>query len=90
MTFTSRRSNSTGGDQQGDQREYRGHLHEHAHRHRLTEPTPLAAPVNTEINDAWSGFTTTAERRIIYRDDKGTGDLYESTREGEGWSGPGP
>lgn len=89
MTFTSRRSNSTGGKINKATSEYFEDIYTSTRTATgWTEPTPLAAPVNTEINDASVGLYNDGRTMIIYRDDKGTGDLYESTREGEGWSEP--
>lgn len=89
MSFTSRRSNSTGGKINRATNEY----FEDIYGSTLTgtgwtAPVPLEAPVNTEINDASVGLYNDGKTMIIYRDDKGVGDLFESTREGETWSQP--
>ncbi|MBL0046019.1 MAG: PD40 domain-containing protein [Flavobacteriales bacterium] len=44
--------------------------------------------MNSTINDASVGLFNDGRTMIIYRDDSGTGDLYESKREGETWSEP--
>lgn len=91
MTFTSRRSNSTGGKINKATNEY----FEDIYASMLTtagwsEPTPLSVPVNSEINDASVGLYNDGKTMIIYRDDNGTGDLFESTLEGGAWTAPKP
>lgn len=89
MTFTSRRSNSTGGKINKATNEYFEDIYAAAwNGSGWSEPMPLAAPVNTEINDASVGLYNDGRTMIIYRDDHGTGDLFESTRHGDTWSEP--
>jgi outer membrane protein OmpA-like peptidoglycan-associated protein len=91
MTFTSRRSNSTGGKINKATSEYFEDIYGSTRTETgWSAPLPLAAPVNTEINDASVGLYNDGKTMIIYRDDKGVGDLFESTREGELWSEPKP
>ena len=89
MTFTSRRSNSTGGKINKATSEYFEDIYSATYDgSEWSVPMPLATPVNTVINDASVGLYNDGRTMIIYRDDQGTGDLYESTREGESWSEP--
>ncbi len=91
MTFTSRRSNSTGGKINKATSEYFEDIYASSRTENgWSAPMPLSAPVNTEINDASVGLQNDGKTMIIYRDDKGTGDLFESTRDGDTWSEPKP
>lgn len=55
-----------------------------------SDPVPFAAPVNTADNDASVGLFNDGRTLVIYRDGKGSGDLFESTLSGEAWSMPKP
>lgn len=48
------------------------------------------APVNTAGNDACVGLFSDGRTMVIYRDDVGNGDLFESVRSGDTWSDPVP
>ncbi|WKZ66966.1 MAG: OmpA family protein [Flavobacteriales bacterium] len=50
----------------------------------------LPEPVNTPGNDASVGLFNDGRTMLIYRDQDGTGDLYECTRRGDAWSAPQP
>ncbi len=49
---------------------------------------PAPAPINTPGNDASVGLHTSDGTLILYRDVKGTGDLYTCTQQGGQWSEP--
>jgi len=55
-----------------------------------SEADPLPAPVNTAGNDASVGLFNDGRTLILYRDVKGTGDLWETRRNGDSWSEPTP
>ncbi|HEY0976806.1 MAG TPA: OmpA family protein [Flavobacteriales bacterium] len=55
-----------------------------------SDPKALPAPVGTAGNDACVGLFNEGRTLILYRDDKGPGDLYQSTLEGSNWSVPVP
>lgn len=91
MTFTSRRSNSTGGKINKATSEYFEDIYASTRSGSgWSEPLPLGAPVNTDLNDASVGLYNDGRTMFIYRDDKGVGDLFESTRDGGRWSEPKP
>ena len=48
----------------------------------------LPSTVNTGGNDASVGLFNDGRTMLIYRDDKGSGDLFESRRTGDAWSEP--
>ncbi len=91
MTFTSRRSNSTGGKINKATSEYFEDIYASTRTGAgWNEPQPISKPVNSEINDASVGLFNDGKTMIIYRDERGTGDLFQSTRDGETWSAPMP
>lgn len=53
-----------------------------------SEAAPAPAPINTPGNDASVGLHTSDGTLILYRDLKGTGDLYECSQQGGQWSEP--
>ncbi len=50
----------------------------------------LPAPVNTPGNDASVCITTDGATMLLYRDDKGNGDIHQSNWNGQGWDTPVP
>lgn len=48
----------------------------------------VGKPINTEGHDAAVSLSPDGSRMILYKDDKGDGNLYESVREGDVWSKP--
>jgi tetratricopeptide (TPR) repeat protein len=53
-----------------------------------TEASPMPTPLNTPGNDASVGLGDHGNTLLIYRDDKGMGDLFETVRAGDGWTAP--
>lgn len=91
MMFTSRRSNTTGGRMNKATDEYFEDVYScDLVNGEWTEPKPMAPPVNTNGNDASVGLYNDGRTLVIYRDERGTGDLYESRRKGYTWSVPEP
>lgn len=89
MWFTSRRAPGAGGRLNKTTNEYFEDIYQ---CDRTTAgwsaPQALPAPVNAEFNDASVGLFNDGRTMIIYRDNAGAGDLFESTRDGEVWSEP--
>jgi outer membrane protein OmpA-like peptidoglycan-associated protein len=48
----------------------------------------IGTPVNTEWNEATVGISPDGQTILIYRDDKGDGNIYSTTLDGETWSTP--
>merc|ERR1711991_238729 len=48
----------------------------------------IGDPVNTKGHDAAVALSPDGSKMIVYIDDKGDGNLYESVREGNEWSKP--
>ena len=53
-----------------------------------TSAQRMITPINTPQNDACVGLSNDGRTMVIYRDEKGGGDLYESKRENGIWSEP--
>lgn len=53
-------------------------------------PLPLPPPLNSPANDASVGLSADGSALMIYRDNGGAGDLYESQRNAAGWNEPKP
>ncbi|HEX2617357.1 MAG TPA: tetratricopeptide repeat protein, partial [Flavobacteriales bacterium] len=91
LLLTSRRSNSTGGKVNKTTNEFFEDIYAcTATSSSWSTPAPMAAPVNTAMNDACVGLFDGGNSLLIYRDAKGAGDLYESVRTGDTWSEPKP
>ncbi len=89
MMFTSRRSNTTGGRINKATNEYFEDIYAcHLANGEWSDPVPMAPPVNTNGNDASVGLYNDGRTMVIYRDERGMGDLFESHRKGDAWSAP--
>ncbi len=86
--FTSRRPNTTGGGISP----YDGGYYEDVYtsnRYTTKDWTPatnIGSPINTKGHDAAVSLSPDGSRMIIYLDDNGDGNLYESVRDGNEWS----
>lgn len=89
LIFTSRRPTSPNAKVNKDNLEhFEEILTSHWRNGKWSEVEPLPAPVNTASNDASVGLFNDGRTLLIYRDDEGTGDLFESKRTGDVWSEP--
>lgn len=90
--FTSRRPNSTG--EKVDI--FDGHYFEDVYTSNRfnsdewTAAKNIGSPINTKGHDAAVSLSPDGSKMIVYIDDKGDGNLYESVREGDTWSKPKP
>lgn len=87
--FTSRRPTTTGAGKD----EYNGGWYEDIYTSKRTkkEWSPavnVGDPINTKGHDASVSLSADGSKMIIYIDDKGDGNLYESMRKGDTWSKP--
>lgn len=48
----------------------------------------IGAPINTEQHEASVGLSPDGQTILIYKDDKGDGNIYSTTLEGREWSAP--
>src|SRR5690606_3500093 len=78
MMFTSRRSTSTGADKQPEGTPYYEDIYITTKiGGKWTTPENMGTNVNTDEHDATSAISPDAQSMIIYKGDKGNGDLYE-------------
>lgn len=88
--FTSRRPSTTGGGKDEFFNEYFEDVYtaERKGKNEWSKATNIGSPINTKGNDAAVALSPDGSRMIIYLDDKGDGNLYESLRKGNTWSKP--
>lgn len=93
MIFTSRRSNSTGGEiDPGDNEFYEDiYISYKDENGKWKTPENLGTNVNTPLHDANIGLSPDGHKLFIYRadfDKKNSGDIFISTLDGKTWSAP--
>ncbi|HXB40765.1 MAG TPA: OmpA family protein [Bacteroidia bacterium] len=86
--FTSRRQNSKGG-----QKDVEGNYFEDIYMSNKTSTgwsnaINIGAPINTEGNEASVGISPDGQTILIYKDDKGDGNIYSTTLNGDVWTAP--
>ena len=88
--FTSRRSSTTGGKKDELINEWFEDIYtsQQIKKDEWTSSTNVGEPINTKGHDAAVALSPDGSKMIIYIDDKGDGNLYESVRKGEEWSKP--
>lgn len=87
--FTSRRPTTTGGGKD----EASGGWYEDIYMSRKVNgewspATNVGEPLNTKGHDATVALSPDGSKMLIYIDDKGDGNIYESSRRGDVWSKP--
>jgi len=88
--FTSRRPSTTGGEKDPFIDEYFEDVYT-SNRYTTKSWSPsvnVGEPINTKGHDAAVALSPDGSKMIVYIDDKGDGNLYESDREGDTWSKP--
>ncbi len=90
MMFTSRRNTSTGADKmpEGSTDYFEDIYVTKKIDGKWTSPENMGKPINTEGHDATCAVAPDAQSMIIYKDDKGDGNLYECKLVGTTWSKP--
>jgi len=89
MMFTSRRNTSTGASNSEEMGGYDEDIYiSKKVNGKWSSPTNMGAPINTEAHDATTAISPDASSMIIYKDDKGDGNLYECKLTGAAWSKP--
>ena len=88
--FTSRRPSTTGGNKDEYINEWFEDIYtsQQTGRDEWSVATNVGEPINTKGHDAAVALSPDGSKMIIYIDDKGDGNLYESVRKGEEWSKP--
>lgn len=89
MMFTSRRNTTTGGAVADGLNEYYEDIYISTKVDgKWTTPQNMGTNVNSEQHDATVAVAPDAQSMIIYKDDKGDGNLYETKLVGDVWSKP--
>lgn len=89
MMFTSRRNTTTGGGIAEGLNEYFEDIYITTKVDgEWTAPANMGENVNSEEHDATVAVSPDAQQMIIYKDDKGDGNLYQCNLEGTTWSKP--
>lgn len=89
MLFTSRRNTTTGGGVDAGLNEYFEDIYiTKKVDGKWTTPENLGTPVNSDEHDATVAVAPDAQSMIIYKDEKGDGNLFESKLIGSAWSKP--
>jgi outer membrane protein OmpA-like peptidoglycan-associated protein/tetratricopeptide (TPR) repeat protein len=87
--FTSRRPNTTGGGKDEFINEYFEDIYKSKKEGKDYTPAENAGPpLNTKGHDATVALSPDGSKMLIYIDDKGDGNIYESVRKGDTWSKP--
>jgi hypothetical protein len=90
MVFTSKRSNTTGGQIDPSTGEYFEDIYTSRYKDGAWLPAEnIGLPINTTDNDATAYLTPDGQKLFIYRDING-GDIYVSSYSPQGWSIPKP
>jgi outer membrane protein OmpA-like peptidoglycan-associated protein/Tol biopolymer transport system component len=89
MYFTSRRDNTTGGKMD----EYLGGYYEdiyvsYKQGGKWTPAVNIGPPINTNEHDATISLFPDGQKMFVYKDDKGDGNIYETSLVGNAWSKP--
>lgn len=89
MYFTSRRANGTSNDIDPFSDGYYEDVYSsHKVGDGWSKAQNVGSPINTKGHDAAVALSPDGSRMILYKDDKGDGNLYESVKEGDVWSKP--
>jgi len=87
--FTTRRNTTTGG---GIDEVNGGYFEDIFYAKKdgkkWTPAANLGAPINTDGHDATVALSPDGQKMLVYIDDKGNGNIYESVRTGNTWSKP--
>ena len=87
LIFTSRRSNSTGGQVASDGNFYEDiFISTKNAKGEWTKPTAIAG-LNSKLHDAGIGLSYDGKQLFVYKDHNG-GDIFVSRRKGKNWSKP--
>jgi len=89
MYFTSRRPNTTGGEQDLEDFQYFEDIYvSHYDSGKWSAPQNIGAPINTNFHDATVGLSPDGQQMYIYRGNINGGDIFVSNLDGEKWGTP--
>ena len=89
MMFTSRRPSTTGGQMDPVLNEYHEDIYYSVKTGKSWSPArTLSEKINTDGHDAIIALSPDGQKLLVYRDDKGVGNIYESVKKKGEWSKP--
>lgn len=89
MYFTSRRDNTTGGRMDENLGGYYEDIYvSYKQNGKWTPAQNIGPPINTPEHDATISLFPDGQRMFIYKDDKGDGNIYETSLVGNTWTKP--
>jgi len=88
MIFTSRRSGGEGNKLYENGRYYEDIYISRRTKKGWSKAENIGKPINTDGNEASVGISPDGQEILIYKDDKGDGNIYSTTLSGDTWSEP--
>jgi outer membrane protein OmpA-like peptidoglycan-associated protein/tetratricopeptide (TPR) repeat protein len=89
LMYTSRRSTTTGGGYVDEIEEYYEDIYRsYKFDDKWSLPQNMGSPVNTNTHDATINLSPDGQRLLIYMDNEGEGNIWETILEGDKWSNP--
>lgn len=88
MIFTTRRSQSTGGEMLDDGKYFEDIYLANYDGKNWTVAQSIGKPINTDGNEASVGISPDGQEILIYKDDNGDGNIYSTSLIGDIWSEP--
>lgn len=88
MIFTTRRSQSTGGEMLEDGKYFEDIYLSNYDGKNWTVAQSIGKPINTDGNEASVGISPDGQEILIYKDDNGDGNIYSTALNGDVWSEP--
>lgn len=89
LMFTSRRNNTTGGAIDPNYDEYYEDIFQSfSFNGQWTSPINMGSPINTNIHDATINLSADGQKLLVYIDNDGSGNIFESRLDGEKWTKP--
>ncbi|HET6246037.1 MAG: OmpA family protein [Bacteroidetes bacterium] len=89
LIFTSRRDNTTGLGIDPYIMEYFEDIYiSYNNNGKWSTAVNMGKPINTEEHDATVGLSADGQKMLVYKDDKGDGNIYECELKGDNWSKP--
>lgn len=88
MIFTTRRSQSTGGEMLDDGKYFEDIYLSNYDGKNWTVAQSIGKPINTDGNEASVGISPDGQEILIYKDDNGDGNIYSTSLNGDVWSEP--
>jgi len=88
MIFTTRRSQSTGGEILENGKYFEDIYISTFDNNKWSEAQSIGKPINTDGNEASVGISPDGQEILIYKDDNGDGNIYSTTLNGDIWTEP--